>query len=292
MKERLLMKVSELAERAKVPATTIRFYVREGLLPPPLKMGRTVAYYSDDHLRRLKLIKKLSAGGKSLREIREDIQRRFKEKEIPEQAPPEVTTNRREAIIKAAIKLFREKGLSDTSVNDIVSRAGVGKDTFYLNFKNKEELFIKCADRIFYEMYEDIWQEIREERDMIERLRKRGRAFFQYYPQWIDMMNLIRGASVSGNPVFTEKLEQVMEQITGPIIHDIDRAKREGQVLAEVDSTIAAFFMMGMAEYSAYLIQHSDYTDEDILEFMDDFLTGSLSLRLERRGDIKKGKRR
>ncbi len=290
MKEKLVMKISELAERAKVPASTIRYYVREGLLPPPLKTGRTIAYYSDAHLRRLKLIKKHASQGKTLQEIREEIQRRFKGKETLPEVSDAVTTNRREAIIKSAIKLFREKGLSDTSVNDIVSHAGVGKDTFYLNFKNKEELFIKCADRIFYEMYEDIWQEIREERDMIERLRKRGKAFFQYYPKWIDMMNLIRGASVSGNPVFVEKLEQVMEQITGPIIHDIERAKKEGLVGKNIDSTVAAFFMMGMAEYSAYLIEHSDYTEEDILEFMDNFLTGSLSLEVGEYG--KPGKKK
>ncbi|APR80336.1 putative transcriptional regulator, MerR family protein [Minicystis rosea] len=53
------MRMAELASRSGVARETIHFYLREGLLPRPAKGGRTVAYYGEEHLERLKLIRHL-----------------------------------------------------------------------------------------------------------------------------------------------------------------------------------------------------------------------------------------
>lgn len=53
------MRMAELCARSGVARETIHFYLREGLLPRPAKGGRTVAYYGEDHLARLRLIRHL-----------------------------------------------------------------------------------------------------------------------------------------------------------------------------------------------------------------------------------------
>lgn len=53
------MRMAELAMRSGVARETIHFYLREGLLPRPQKMGRTVAYYDEGHLERLRTIRRL-----------------------------------------------------------------------------------------------------------------------------------------------------------------------------------------------------------------------------------------
>ena len=53
------MKVSELSERSGVPLPTIKFYIREGLLPSGQRTGRNQADYSEEHLERLTLIRAL-----------------------------------------------------------------------------------------------------------------------------------------------------------------------------------------------------------------------------------------
>jgi DNA-binding transcriptional MerR regulator len=53
------MKVSELSRRARVPVPTIKFYLREGLLPGGATTGRNQADYSEAHLERLELIRAL-----------------------------------------------------------------------------------------------------------------------------------------------------------------------------------------------------------------------------------------
>jgi DNA-binding transcriptional MerR regulator len=53
------MLISELVERSKVPTATIKFYIREGMLPPGESEGSRRASYGDDHLARLRLIRAL-----------------------------------------------------------------------------------------------------------------------------------------------------------------------------------------------------------------------------------------
>jgi DNA-binding transcriptional MerR regulator len=56
---RPLLKIGELAERAGVSAGTIRHYLREGLLPEPVRTSRNMAYYPPDYVQRIGLIKRL-----------------------------------------------------------------------------------------------------------------------------------------------------------------------------------------------------------------------------------------
>jgi DNA-binding transcriptional MerR regulator len=54
-----LLKISELAEAAGVPVATVRHYLREGLLPEPVKTSRNMAYYPPEFADRIRLIKQL-----------------------------------------------------------------------------------------------------------------------------------------------------------------------------------------------------------------------------------------
>ncbi len=54
-----LLKMKELAERSGVSAGTIKHYLREGLLPEPVKTSRNMAYYPPEFVERIRLIKQL-----------------------------------------------------------------------------------------------------------------------------------------------------------------------------------------------------------------------------------------
>lgn len=63
------MSLAELTERAAVTVRTVRYYIAEGLLPPPLTAGRQSAY-TEGHLDRLRLIARWKDAYLPLREIR------------------------------------------------------------------------------------------------------------------------------------------------------------------------------------------------------------------------------
>ncbi len=57
--EESLLRMGELAEASGVPAPTIKHYLREGLLPEPVKTSRNMAYYPPEFVDRIRLIKRL-----------------------------------------------------------------------------------------------------------------------------------------------------------------------------------------------------------------------------------------
>jgi DNA-binding transcriptional MerR regulator len=53
------MKISELAKKTGVPKETIHYYVREGIISKPKKMGKNVANYNESHIEQIRLIKQI-----------------------------------------------------------------------------------------------------------------------------------------------------------------------------------------------------------------------------------------
>jgi DNA-binding transcriptional MerR regulator len=53
------VQMAELSRRSRVPVATIKYYLREGLLPPGTATAATRAEYGAEHLRRLRLIRAL-----------------------------------------------------------------------------------------------------------------------------------------------------------------------------------------------------------------------------------------
>ncbi len=66
------IRIGELMRRAGVTRATVHHYVREGLLPEPVKTSRNMAHYSLDCIDRVLLIKSLQGNyRRSLAEVRE-----------------------------------------------------------------------------------------------------------------------------------------------------------------------------------------------------------------------------
>ncbi|MGA3085820.1 MAG: TetR family transcriptional regulator [Thermodesulfobacteriota bacterium] len=265
------MKISELSIASGLPPSTIRYYIQEGLLPAPVKRGKTRAHYSNLQLEAIKLIKKkLLKKNNSLRVIKEELgQELSRAQQFEEEAGP---LNRREEIIPAATELFLQKGYRETSIADIAHQAQISKETFYIHFRNKEELFMECADRIFHDMFNSVWQEIRNEKDRFKRIVKRGQAFYASYQKWIEMMDLVRSLAVGDNPAFKKKFKELLHQMIYPMIRELEYLKQEGRLRKEIDTTLAGYYLMGLAEYGASLINERAYSAEKILKTIIDII--------------------
>ena len=77
-----LMTLDELTRRVGMSVRNIRFYTTKGLVPPPIRRGRS-GYYSADHVARLELVSELQAHGFTLSAIERYVAR------IPLDASPE-----------------------------------------------------------------------------------------------------------------------------------------------------------------------------------------------------------
>ena len=79
--------LAELTEASGVSVRTVRYYIAEGLLPPPVGSGPK-AYYTRDHLDRLTLIGRMRANYLPLKEIRRRLEEMTPEEVRREAAEP------------------------------------------------------------------------------------------------------------------------------------------------------------------------------------------------------------
>ncbi len=83
-----------------------------------------------------------------------------------------VVADKREAILRAAIKVFAGKGYFSSKVADIAGEAGIADGTVYLYFKSKDEILHSIFDRAMAEFIDEGKREIVAIESPVERLRR------------------------------------------------------------------------------------------------------------------------
>lgn len=83
-----------------------------------------------------------------------------------------IVTDKREAILRAAIKVFASKGFFNSKVADIAGEAGVADGTVYLYFKNKDDILHSIFDRAMAEFIAEGKKELEGIAAPEDRLRK------------------------------------------------------------------------------------------------------------------------
>jgi DNA-binding transcriptional MerR regulator len=162
--------VSDLADRSGLPVSTVRYYVREGLIPAGRRLSRTRILYDGEHLKALETIKSLRGAGVPLTEIRS---RATHVTDSPSDAA--IAQARRNDVLEAATSCFLRAGFAGTSLGAIARGASMSKATLYRYFSSKEEIFMACAERVFHQLYTDVWPAITQTRKPGERLRPLAR---------------------------------------------------------------------------------------------------------------------
>ncbi len=246
--------ISELSELTGVSPSSIRYYLNEGLLPSPLRKGKTKAYYNEEHIQKLKLIKNLQLKKQlSIKEIKNIIPNYSSENEAP------LNDNRKDDIITAAIELFRKKGYDQVNVNDIVELAGISKSTYYLNYDSKESLFIDCAEKIFFEIDAD-FKKINKEEDILKRMLFRADFFINECKHLMDMLHIARGAIGFLLPEKKDKLDIIFSNLAAPVENDLIEGISKG-LFYPMDTKIIAYMLTGAVEYTATYLEDKNKSE-------------------------------
>jgi AcrR family transcriptional regulator/predicted DNA-binding transcriptional regulator AlpA len=280
MDAKKFIRIQELSSQSGIPKSTIHYYLREGLLHPPQKTGRTMAYFDSSHLERLSLIKRLRkdfrmpiAFLKQEVERLEDIGKRSGENKELGNTAPEPNRSKKIEIIRAAIEVFTQKGYHNAKVNDITDQAGISTGTFYVHFKNKRDLFIEVVEEVFRQIVGDAARNIKGEKDLGKRLIIRGRTFFENHTRYAEILNQLRAEIASDEAWPQEKVNRMYKALTGPVIKEANEGIEKGQMRKEIDPELMAFALTGMIEVLSFRISlDHKYTIDDAIRFIGDLL--------------------
>ena len=264
-----LYKIGELERLTGTPRRTIHFYLEIKLLHPPMKTGKTMAYYDEFHIKKLELINKLKQQGLSLIVIGErvselrmttsqqtqksddpSIDKKPKtEKKLPQRSHGIKT---RENIIKLSTQLFQEKGYNETKINDIIRLLNIGKGSFYFFFNNKQELFIECVPEIFNTFFSDTLMTIRHEKNPLKRFELRMEAVLPVQKEFCSILKLCREVIQDDDPKMKQLGNQILDSIRKPIESDLRKCIEQG-LIPDLDPKVISVMLIVIIENSDFI---------------------------------------
>ncbi len=268
------MTISELSSRAGVPVSTIKFYIREGLIPRPVKTGETRAFYTGQHLDRLELVQKIrKEGTMTLQQIRGITELIDSWEKREPRRDGDKGTDQRAAIIRAATTRFREKGYEAVTIADIVDAARIGRSTFYKQFRNKKELFIECIREIILRegVPEDRSQ--RPEQDGLALFDRSAEAYFREGTLWQDMIRRLRAAAINNPEEFEGILEDAMQLKINRFKKRVQKSMQDG-FMRPVNPTLLAVMILGIQETCSEYVSRGLFreTPKSLFEQIKDIL--------------------
>jgi AcrR family transcriptional regulator/predicted DNA-binding transcriptional regulator AlpA len=265
------LRISDLEKITGIKRSTIHYYVRMGLLSPPRRTGKTMAYYHADHVGELRRIRELQDDGYPISMIKEmkHGSKGWKEAAAEEPAAP---GDRKQQIMEKAVEVFARKGYHNTRISDIARAVGVGHSTFYLYFPTKEAMFIECVDQVFQAMFSGVWEEIKHEKNPLKRLRMRGEAVLKYHPEFLDILHVLHG-TMEDDPRLEAMRKEIYASIAKTVQRDINKAIREG-LIPPINEEIASYMLVGWLETAPLLLtQDKGYTADDLLDTLENFFS-------------------
>jgi len=166
-------------------------------------------------------------------------------------APGVNTAPKRDALLRAAIDVFAERGYFNAQVADVARAAGVAAGTVYLYFRSKDDLLISIFERGMREAIAEGKQVVEGVDDPIERLRRLARLH-------LERLGRDRNSAV----VFQVELRQstkFMERFSSTLLRDylgllrgaIADGQRSGAFRGDVKPTLAAKALFGALDEMA-----------------------------------------
>lgn len=156
-----------------------------------------------------------------------------------------VIPDKREAILKAAAKVFAGKGFFNSKVADIASAAGVADGTVYLYFKSKDDILHSIFDRGMDEFITEGKREIGQIEGPAEKLRRIAELHLEHLGSDRDLAVVFQ-VELRGSTKFMEEFSAAgFAEYLDLIRQTIEEGQQTGVFRSDVKPIIAAKILYG-----------------------------------------------
>ncbi|MGI6778402.1 MAG: TetR/AcrR family transcriptional regulator [Acetivibrionales bacterium] len=183
---------------------------------------------------------------------------------------------KREMIINAALKVFSQKGVNSSTIEDISRQAEIGKGTVYEYFESKKSLFQEMIKVCVHRYAEVVKRSLSEEGTLRVKLKNFLRQHIKFLNENIDIF-----FSAAGVDFISEDIKQwIMNEkriIFSHIEDTMNEAVKNGEIRESVDIELAAFCLLGTANMyggSRVLDNISDINDSELDSIVDIIVEG------------------
>jgi len=188
---------------------------------------------------------------------------------IPERKEREKEA-RREEILNAAQKVFFEKGLAASTVDDIAQAAELSKGTLYLYYHSKEDLYLAAANRGMDVMCQMFEEAVATSQDPVMQIFRIGDAYYKFFEEKRDFFRMFYFfESPEFHSLVSEgMLEQCMvrdRKLWAMVMAPVKRAIDEGLLHPELDPLEVGIMLWSNANGFFRLIDRNSKYWKDVM---------------------------
>ena len=172
-----------------------------------------------------------------------------------------VVADKREAILRAAIKVFAGKGYFNSKVADIATEAGIADGTVYLYFKSKDEILHSIFDRAMAEFISEGKKEIAEIKEADKRLHRIAELHLERLGADRDLA-IVFQVELRGSTKFMEEFSAAGFAEYLSIIHQaIEDGQRSGVFRKDLNATVCSKILFGALDemVTNWILSKKDY---------------------------------
>ena len=170
---------------------------------------------------------------------------------------------RKKELIKTAYDLFITKGYENTSVDEIIAKAGIAKGTYYYHFESKEQMLEEVIDMMIYNGIERAKQVVNSDLKMEEKLVYTILAL-RVSPEEQSVQNAIH---TKENIILHEKINNKIIDEATPLISSIVREGIKDGIFI-MDDNVEERVRMSLI-LSNEMFDHTEITKESVYVFID-----------------------
>ena len=180
-----------------------------------------------------------------------------------------------------------EKGIENTSMNDIAREAGYSKATLYVYFKNKEELIGVLVLESMQKLYEYIRQALEQSKDTKERYGEICQALVRYqeeYPFYFKMVLETINVDFESPHFLLEEKETFLvgEQINELLVEFLESGIASGEIHSDIEIMPTIFSFWGMLSGLIQVATNKEaYIEQRMKKKKMDFLTYGFEMLYE-----------
>src|SRR5256885_12242249 len=168
---------------------------------------------------------------------------------LPSIRPP--LTDKREAILRAAIRVFANNGYFNSKVADIAREAGVADGTVYLYFKSKEEILHSIFDRSMEEAISEGRKQLALTTDPREKLRRIAHLHLERLGADRDLAVVFQ-VELRGSTKFMEEFSAAgFAAYLGLIRETLEEGQRAGVFRKSLSAKVVAKILFGALDEMA-----------------------------------------
>jgi len=192
------------------------------------------------------------------------------------------SAEKRDAILRAATKVFAQNGYFQSQVADVAKVAGVAAGTVYLYFQSKDDLLVSIFERTMREALGRVRAAVADTNDPAERLRRFARLHLSGLGRDRNLA-IVFQVELRQSTKFMERFSStLLRDYLGMIREAIESGQRHKLFRADVKATVAAKMFFGVLDEMAtnWILSRRRYSLEaDADAVVDLFLNGARARR-------------